>query len=124
MVCGSFCNDEVVALVGRWIDQQKESGVVKARGDGRRPGSSEGPAGLNHRRPCSVHSKDTFVLEDRNAATHLLRNALGGQHYDGQMVRATLALSYLLSRTYRDDLTIMVIFFVDVRIFQQRESVR
>lgn len=47
--------------------------------------------------------------EDRNAATHLVRSALGGANHE--------ELSYLLSipagqsRSYRDDITVTVVFF-------------
>ena len=50
-----------------------------------------------------------FVVEDRNAATHLIRNALGGG--DRDMVCALLTLPSPYSRRYRDDLTVEVIFF-------------
>ncbi|KPI43019.1 Protein phosphatase-like protein [Cyphellophora attinorum] len=50
-----------------------------------------------------------FVVEDKNAATHLVRNALGGK--DRDMVCALLSLPSPYSRRYRDDLTVEVIFF-------------
>ncbi|KAI9885405.1 MAG: hypothetical protein M1823_002789 [Watsoniomyces obsoletus] len=50
-----------------------------------------------------------FVVEDKNAATHLVRNALGGQNRD--VVCALLTLPSPYSRRYRDDLTVEVIFF-------------
>lgn len=56
-----------------------------------------------------AHSR--FVVEDKNAATHLVRNALGGK--DRDMVCALLTLPSPYSRRYRDDLTVEVIFFGD-----------
>ena len=50
-----------------------------------------------------------FVVEDKNVATHLVRNALGGK--DRDMVSALLTLPSPYSRRYRDDLTVEVIFF-------------
>ncbi|KAJ9602048.1 [Pyruvate dehydrogenase [acetyl-transferring]]-phosphatase 1, mitochondrial [Cladophialophora chaetospira] len=50
-----------------------------------------------------------FVVEDKNCATHLIRNALGGK--DKDMVCALLTLPSPYSRRYRDDLTVQVIFF-------------
>lgn len=50
-----------------------------------------------------------FVVEDKNVATHLVRNALGGK--DRDMVCALLTLPAPYSRRYRDDLTVEVIFF-------------
>ncbi|GIK02358.1 hypothetical protein Aspvir_006407 [Aspergillus viridinutans] len=113
-------NDEVVALMGRWVDQQEAIRPDKGKGEWEKymPVSSEGSAGLMHRGPRgsgSVHSEDRFVLEDRNAATHLLRNALGGRLHDAQMACAMLTLSYPLNRRHRDDLSIMIIFFGDIR---------
>jgi len=55
------------------------------------------------------HSASRFVVEDKNAATHLVRNALGGR--DRDMVCALLTLPSPYSRRYRDDLTVEVIFF-------------
>ena len=52
-----------------------------------------------------------FVCEDRNVATHLVRNALGGKN--GDTVAALLTLSSPHSRRYRDDLTVNVVFFGD-----------
>lgn len=56
-------------------------------------------------------SADRFVVEDKNAATHLVRNALGGK--DKDMICALLTLPSPYSRRYRDDLTVEVIFFGD-----------
>lgn len=50
-----------------------------------------------------------FVTEDKNVATHLVRNALGGK--DRDMVCALLTLPSPYSRRYRDDLTVEVVFF-------------
>ena len=56
-----------------------------------------------------AQSEGRFVIEDKNAATHLVRNALGGR--DRDMVCALLTLPSPYSRRYRDDLTVEVIFF-------------
>lgn len=49
------------------------------------------------------------MVEDKNVATHLVRNALGGK--DKDMVCALLTLPAPYSRRYQDDLTVEVIFF-------------
>jgi pyruvate dehydrogenase phosphatase len=54
-------------------------------------------------------SHSRFVVEDKNVATHLVRNALGGK--DRDMVCALLTLPSPYSRRYRDDLTVTVVFF-------------
>lgn len=118
-------NQEVVALVGRWIDEQKDIGPdngqngwgtcissVETRALG---GDSTGQRSPEHGGLRPIHPDERFVLEDKNAATHVLRNALGGKLHNGETVRAILTLSNPLSRRYRDDLTIMVILFGDTQ---------
>jgi len=53
--------------------------------------------------------------EDKNAATHLIRNALGGSAYgvDHIKLSKSLSLSQDIVRSMRDDITIQVIFFND-----------
>ncbi|KAH8697155.1 phophatase 2C family protein [Talaromyces proteolyticus] len=118
-------NEEVVGLVGQWIENQK-SGTS----DGNRAWlqswfSSEAkqlpvekstePKGEGQRPPIRQQQYDIpgaaqrFVVEDKNAATHLVRNAMGGK--DKDMVSALLTLPSPYSRRYRDDITVEVIFF-------------
>ncbi|KAG0254051.1 hypothetical protein BG011_005995 [Mortierella polycephala] len=66
------------------------------------------PANLPPKGPASQVRQFTF--KDRsNASTHLVRNALGGGNDD--MLAATLSIPPPMSRYYRDDITITVIFF-------------
>ncbi|KAF9434108.1 hypothetical protein BGZ76_008537 [Entomortierella beljakovae] len=51
-----------------------------------------------------------FTYKDQaNASTHLIRNALGGA--DDDKLSATLSIPSPMSRAYRDDITVTVIFF-------------
>ncbi|KAI0074680.1 protein serine/threonine phosphatase 2C [Panus rudis PR-1116 ss-1] len=50
-----------------------------------------------------------FEKVDGNAATHLVRNALGGA--DGDLRSALLSLRSPRARVYRDDITALVVFF-------------
>ncbi|KAF9100794.1 hypothetical protein BGX27_000252 [Mortierella sp. AM989] len=51
-----------------------------------------------------------FTYRDQaNASTHLIRNALGGA--DDDKLAATLSIPSPMSRVYRDDITVTVIFF-------------
>ncbi|KAJ5852023.1 uncharacterized protein N7529_011408 [Penicillium soppii] len=119
-------NEEVVGLVGQWVEEQQSAAAsgstskawlqswfgsqkqlpVETVADG----SSEG-----QRRPIRQQQYDIagaasrFVVEDKNAATHLVRNAMGGK--DKDMVCALLTLPSPYSRRYRDDVTVEVIFF-------------
>lgn len=47
--------------------------------------------------------------QDANAATHLIRSALGGN--DQEQVSLLLSIPAPMSRNYRDDLTVTVVFF-------------
>ena len=67
----------------------------------------------------STPSSDRFVVEDKNVATHLIRNALGGS--DRDMVCALLTLPSPYSRRYRYDCHSVCIGRM-VLIFSQRRS--
>jgi len=135
-------NEEVVGLVGQWIEQQNKQASNKSSnastgawltswfksstpsalpvekgGNMDKTGriQVDGKGG-NGNRPIRQEQWDVksennrrFVVEDKNAATHLVRNALGGR--DRDMVCALLTLPSPYSRRYRDDLTVEVIFF-------------
>ena len=145
-------NEEVVGLVGQWIETQNKLASNKTgsanstsawltswftssdsnagslpveRGGnmdktGRIDNSHQQAPGNNkasggQEKPIRQQQWDTpsapsrFVMEDKNCATHLIRNALGGK--DKDMVCALLTLPSPYSRRYRDDLTVQVIFF-------------
>ncbi|PYI14183.1 phophatase 2C family protein [Aspergillus violaceofuscus CBS 115571] len=118
-------NEEVVGLVGEWVDkqQQQQSGSSKAWlcswfgfENKQLPVEATAEAGTEgQRRPIRQQQYDIsgaasrFTVEDNNAATHLVRNAMGGK--DKDMVCALLTLPSPYSRRYRDDVTVEVIFF-------------
>ncbi|KAI6779823.1 Protein phosphatase 2C-like protein [Emericellopsis cladophorae] len=119
-------NEEVVGLVGQWIQNQAagqdshfEATWSKIFGSSKHPlpvekGKADGPDG--QKTPIRVQqwgidpqAKDRFSVKDKNVATHLVRNALGGSN--DEQVCALLTLPAPFSRRYRDDLTVQVIFF-------------
>ncbi|KAK7752259.1 [Pyruvate dehydrogenase [acetyl-transferring]]-phosphatase 1, mitochondrial [Diatrype stigma] len=119
-------NEEVVGLVGKWIEtqaiQQSNSQLdslwSKMFGSDKglpvEAGKTEGPDGqktpIRQRQwGLSPDEKERFVVKDKNVATHLIRNALGGKNEE--QVCALLTLVSPFSRRYRDDLTVQVIFF-------------
>lgn len=121
-------NEEVVGLVGKWIEtqavQQTNSQLgslwSKMFGSGKglpvEAGKADGPNGqktpIRQRQwGLSPDEKERFVVKDKNVATHLIRNALGGKNEE--QVCALLTLVSPFSRRYRDDLTVQVIFFGD-----------
>lgn len=125
-------NEEVVGLVGKWIETQQQQaggasllgGQAKAtapslferiwpggkkdplpiEGDKGNGGSGSGDEG--QKTPVRVQQwgispdhKDRFVVKDKNAATHLIRNALGGKN--DEQVCALLTLPAPTSRRFR-----------------------
>ncbi|KAF2417658.1 protein serine/threonine phosphatase 2C [Tothia fuscella] len=131
-------NEEVVGLVGQWLETQAKSSSLTSHthSNGKNGGDaswltswfSSQSKGLPVE---NANKKDTamggqrapirqqqwgiegagerFVVADKNAATHLVRNALGGKDEDQLCALLTLPSPY--SRRYRDDLTVEVIFF-------------
>ena len=115
-------NEEVVGLVGQWLEShplphQKPSSSATSwtkswfGSNSEHPLPVEKPPPKPHegaqgqRQPMrqeqwAIESSDErFVVEDKNVATHLVRNALGGR--DRDMVCALLTLPSPYSRRYR-----------------------
>jgi pyruvate dehydrogenase phosphatase len=109
-------NEEVIGLVGKWIDSQ-EAGTqnsqfssVWSKVFGSSPLPVEVPKAENgaegQKTPfrlqqwgISPDNKERFVVRDKNVATHLIRNALGGKNEE--QVCALLTLPSPFSRRYR-----------------------
>ncbi|CAD6445340.1 78a743f1-04ce-4ee0-95f1-bff6e5574ae9 [Sclerotinia trifoliorum] len=117
-------NEEVVGLVGQWIDKHSADSngnsasswtkmfTASQKGlpvEASKDNNNSGQKAPIRQRQWGVKESDRFVVEDKNVATHLVRNALGGK--DKDMVCALLSLPAPYSRRYRDDLTVEVIFF-------------
>lgn len=111
-------NDEVVGLVGQWIESQtsrSSSGSAFEQTWARVFGSQKAPlpvekggsgAAEGQKTPIRLQqwgvdpqAKDRFVVKDSNVATHLVRNALGGTNEE--QVCALLTLPAPFSRRYR-----------------------
>jgi pyruvate dehydrogenase phosphatase len=52
----------------------------------------------------NVNPEKTWVFEDENLSTHLIRNAMGGA--DEMNFRRLLSIPAPFSRSYRDDVTV------------------
>lgn len=128
-------NDEVVGLVGMWLDRQDRNKAAVGPTAGPSRGSwlpgwlggkqdalpleatSDKVSKSGQRAPIrrrqwgtvEAEQSDRFVVQDNNVATHLVRNGLGGK--DKNMLSALLTLTSPNSRSYRDDVTVQVIFF-------------
>ncbi|CCG84734.1 protein of unknown function [Taphrina deformans PYCC 5710] len=120
MVMGSdglyemLTNEEITELVVGW----KQKFDPKASASSWLPaflGSPSPPKIINEddarsgQKKPHVKSKKQFVYEDDNIATHIIRNALGGG--DTNRLYGLLSLPYPLSRSYRDDISVTVVFF-------------
>ena len=106
-------NEEVIGLVGQWLDAQSKGsgGGVKSwfsQSTNALPVekvSVNGKKGDGQRAPIRQDQwhvdggDERFVVEDKNVATHLVRNALGGK--DRDMVCALLTLPAPYARRYR-----------------------
>lgn len=108
-------NEEVVGLVGQWVESQraaKSNDGAKSwlqswfNSEGSLPIETKTSDALTGQRaPIRQQqynispNSNRFVVEDKNAATHLVRNALGGK--DKDMVCALLTLPSPYSRRYR-----------------------
>lgn len=124
-------NEEVIGLVGQWLEGQSSNPKVASNSSSNSwlgswfgssqksslpvehhdEGNTQGQRAPIRQQQWGVPTgqEERFVYEDKNAATHLVRNALGGKDQD--MLSALLTLPSPYSRRYRDDLTVQVIFF-------------
>jgi pyruvate dehydrogenase phosphatase len=108
-------NEEVVGLVGKWIESQaveqsnSQFGSIWSKIFGSsqslpvEAGQHGGPNGqktpVRQRQWGISPDEERFVVKDKNVATHLIRNALGGNNEE--QVCALLTLVSPFSRRYR-----------------------
>lgn len=110
-------NEEVIGLVGQWIEKQssesngnianswlkmfsqQQNGLpVEHRSAGNKDDGQKTPI-RQQQWGVQGGEKQRFVVEDKNVATHLVRNALGGKN--SEMVCALLTLPSPYARRYR-----------------------
>ncbi|KAJ3080579.1 hypothetical protein HK102_002959 [Quaeritorhiza haematococci] len=106
----ALSSEECVELVAKYMEKQKMLGNTvnrpqKGQVDFFSTTAVKGEDGKK---------KKNWSFEDENAATHLIRNALGGA--DEERVGKLLAIPPPYSRRYRDDMTVAVIFLGDVDV--------
>lgn len=111
-------NEEVVGLVGQWIETQAVSSGSSSPFDrawSKITGGRTKPLPVEQAKLTELdgqktpirlqqwgldpNAKNRFVVKDKNVATHLVRNALGGTN--DEQVRALLTLKAPFSRRYR-----------------------
>lgn len=115
-------NEEIVGLVVKWMESKKmikpNTGFLSSVWQ--RSKSQQLPevvdvtetSGKPKERYRRKEKMNGYLLEDENVSTHLIRNALsnGGSKDD---VNLLVSIPSPLSRRYRDDLTVTVVFFND-----------
>ncbi|KAJ6028824.1 hypothetical protein N7540_004400 [Penicillium herquei] len=96
-------SEQAVGLVGKWLGSAVENG--------NKPTPSYKPLDFGD---FKKGTQERFVderttIQDENAAVHLTRNSLGGNHQE--LVSGRLAFGSPFSRYARDDITVQVVFF-------------
>ncbi|KAI9925918.1 hypothetical protein ASPWEDRAFT_114266 [Aspergillus wentii DTO 134E9] len=98
-------NQQAVDLVGKWVESaagQKGSSTPE-------PEYEPFDFGEFRKDEDWRFKEGKTTVQDDNAAVHLVRNSLGGNHHE--MVAGLLALGSPFSRNIRDDMTVQVAFF-------------
>jgi pyruvate dehydrogenase phosphatase len=105
----NMTSDQAIELVGKWL---------QARDSERKPGSglqisartdkeiSKAGGSIDWDWKLLVHD---YVTQDKNVATHLIRNSLGGAN--SARVAGLLTAVAPMASEVRDDITVQVIFF-------------
>ncbi|GAD98434.1 hypothetical protein PVAR5_7128 [Paecilomyces variotii No. 5] len=94
---------QAVNLVGDWLHEQQAAEKKKQSP----PEFADGPVDFER---VNERFEDTRkTVQDDNAAVHLVRNSLGGNHHE--LVAGRLAYDPPHSRYLRDDTTVQVVFF-------------
>lgn len=111
-------SEHAVECIGLWIDRTRQpmntGGASQDVSDeNQKAGTAqvkvtESPSTFNY---WYKGTPEHFVAEDDNAATHLVRNALGGSRRE--LFCSVLSMQAPESRMVRDDVTVQVIFFGD-----------
>lgn len=93
-------SQQAVDLVGKWVESEasKPAPTYKPLDFGQLEG------GVDDR-----FVEERTIVQDDNAAVHLVRNSLGGNH--NELITGRLAFSAPFSRNVRDDITVQVVFF-------------
>lgn len=101
----TLSNEQAVDLMGKWLESDA--------------------AGRRSSKPDTAHEtfdfgqfqngvdwrfvKERTTVQDDNAAVHLVRNSLGGNHHE--LIAGRLAFGPPFSRNIRDDITVQVVLF-------------
>ncbi|CAN3353000.1 [Pyruvate dehydrogenase [acetyl-transferring]]-phosphatase 1, mitochondrial [Diutina catenulata] len=111
-------NEEIVGLVVKWMEKEKMIKPQKSlwpwgSNEAKLPEVADVSADKSSKKPFRRNSRaSNYMLDDANVSTHLIRNALsnGGSREQTSML---ISIPSPVSRRYRDDLTVTVVFFGD-----------
>ncbi|KAK7928836.1 hypothetical protein PG985_005834 [Apiospora marii] len=105
---GRMSSQDAVNLVAAWLDARSPGSVMQYR---KSKPSPYAPFDFgDFRKGVSPgFMKERMIIQGDNAAVHLMRNCLGGNH--SELIAGRLALTPPYSRNRRDDMTIQVVFF-------------
>lgn len=124
MVIGSdglfelLSNEEIASLVIKWMETyplKKGYNTLNPSPKGKLPPVDNISLDKNFQIPALRYktgkkSQSEYILEDVNVSTHLIRNALSGGG-NKEYVSTLVSIPSPMSRKYRDDLTVTVVFF-------------
>jgi pyruvate dehydrogenase phosphatase len=101
----TLSSQQAVDLVGGWMDSRAAGETSK------KPEPTYEAFDFGHfsKGVSWKFVDDRMTNQDDNAAVHLVRNSLGGNHHE--MTASRLAFSPPSSRSIRDDTTVQVAFF-------------
>jgi pyruvate dehydrogenase phosphatase len=101
-------NQQAVDLVGKWLEAR--AGKVFDNNNKLQPTYKALDLGELSKGTLSERFvEERTTVQDDNAAVHLVRNSLGGNHHE--LVAGRLAFDAPFSRDVRDDVTVQVVFF-------------
>ncbi|KAL4892142.1 phosphatase 2C-like domain-containing protein [Aspergillus ambiguus] len=101
----TLSSQQAIDLVGKWLQVQATGETVGPREATYEPFDfGHFWNGMDWR-----FTEERTTVQDDNAAVHLVRNSLGGNHRE--LVAGRLAFSAPFSRNVRDDITVQVVFF-------------
>ena len=109
----NLTSEGAVEAVSKWLKATKE-GTLAEVGSGTSLAFGGEEASPDHAEGISFWEfwqvkPEWFVYEDDNAATHLVKNGLGG--LQRQLFTGVMTVDTPVSRTMRDDVTVQVVFF-------------
>ncbi|KAK9239561.1 phosphatase 2C-like domain-containing protein [Lipomyces kononenkoae] len=91
------------------VKVKSDTAELNARLDQRAHGDDLSQIQLRNAIAMQKHFRGLFTVDDNNAATHIVRNALGGA--DKDQTSMLVSIPPPISRRYRDDMTVLVVFF-------------